>query len=249
MRGHSLMQAALMALFRDKPRGLVVDYIGLAYELKPALATYTESGGWGRTAIDQDEAVAVMLEKYEVCCDLFHGSDWSVWETGTPEERLCLLPAAQEHILALEDGKNRLLKAVSELSKAFALTVPHEETLRIRDDVAFFHAVRAALAKRAPGEARSEQELDHAIRRVVSRAVVPEGVVDLFAAAGLKKPNISILSDEFLAEVWGMSQKNLAVEVLRKLLKGEIRVRSRRNVVQARSFAEMLERVVRRHQN
>lgn len=135
---------------------------------------------------------------------------------------------------------------MSGLSKAFAQAIPHKEALRIRDDVAFFQAVRAALAKRAPGEAWSEEELDHAIRQIVSRAVVPEGVVDLFAAAGLKKPNISILSDEFLAEVRGMSQKNLAVEVLRKLLEGEIRVRRRRNVVQARSFAEMLERVIRR---
>lgn len=251
MRGHGLMQAIARVnrVFRDKPGGLVVDYLGLAHELKAALATYTESGGTGQTAISQEEAVAVMLEKYEVCRDLFYGFDWSAWKTGTPEERLSLLPAAQEHILAQENGKDRLLKAVQELSKAFALAVPHEEALRIRDDVAFFQAVRVSLAKRAPGEPKTEEELDHAIRQIVSRAVAPEGVVDIFAAAGLRKPDISILSDEFLAEVRGMPQKNLAVELLKKLLQGEIRTRRRKNIVQARSFAEMLEQAIRRYQN
>jgi type I restriction enzyme R subunit len=251
MRAHGLMQAIARVnrVFRDKPGGLVVDYLGLAHELKQALATYTESGGTGRTAIDQAEAVAVMKEKYEVCCDLFHGFDWSRWKIGKPEERLALLPAAQEHILAQANGKERLLKAVTELSKAFALAVPHEEALAIRDDVAFFQAVRAALAKRAPMEERPEEELDHAIRQIISRAIAPEGVVDLFAAAGLKKPDISILSDGFLAEVRGMPQKNLAVELLRKLLEGEIKVRRRKNVVQARSFAEMLAQAIRRYQN
>jgi type I restriction enzyme R subunit len=251
MRGHGLMQAIARVnrVFRDKPGGLVVDYLGLAHELKAALATYTESGGTGRTALDQEEAVALMQEKYEVCCGLFHGFDRSRWTTGTPQERLSLLPAAQEHILAQENGKDRCLRAVRELSQAFALAVPHEEALRIRDDVAFFQAVQAVLAKRAPGEARPEEELDHAVRQIISRAVAPEGVVDIFAAAGLQKPDISILSDEFLAEVRGMPQRNLAVELLQKLLKGEIGTRRRKNVVQARSFAEMLEQTIRRYQN
>ena len=190
-----------------------------------------------------------MLEKYEVCCALFHGFDWSRWLTGAPAERLGLLPPAQEHILAQEDGKDRCLRAVRELSQAFALAVPHEEALRIRDDVAFFQAVRASLAKRAPGEAKTEEELDFAVRQIVSRAVASEGVVDIFAAAGLAKPDISILSEEFLAEVKGLPQRNLAVELLRKLLSGEIRTRRRKNVVQAKSFAEMLEQSLRRYQN
>ena len=251
MRGHGLMQAIARVnrVFRDKPGGLVVDYLGLAHELKQALATYTESGGTGKTAIDQQDAVAVMLEKYEICGGLFHRFDWSKWATGTPAERLGLLPPAQEHILAQEDGKERLLRAVQELSQAFALAVPHAESRRIRDDVAFFQAVRASLAKRAPGEAKTEEELDHAVRQIVSRAVASEGVVDIFAAAGLAKPDISILSEQFLAEVKGMPQRNLAVELLRKLLSGEIRTRRRKNVVQARSFAEMLERSLRRYQN
>jgi type I restriction enzyme R subunit len=251
MRAHGLMQAIARVnrVFRDKPGGLVVDYLGLAHELKAALATYTESGGTGTTAIDQAQAVAVMQEEYEVCCDLFHGFDWTAWKTGRPEERLALLPAAQEHILAQENGKDRLLQAVSDLSRAFALAVPHEEALAIRDDVAFFQAVRAALAKRAPSEQRTKEDLEHAIRQIVSRAIAPEGVVDLFAAAGLKKPDISILSEEFLAEVRGMPQKNLAVELLRKLLQGEIRTRRKKNLVQARSFAELLEQALRRYQN
>lgn len=251
MRSHGLMQAIARVnrVFRDKPGGLVVDYLGLAHELKSALATYTESGGSGRTAVDQDEAVALMLEKHDVCLGLFHGFDWSKWTTGTPQERLGLLPAAQEHILALERGKDRCLRAVRELSLAFALAVPHEEALRIRDDLAFFQAVQSVLAKRAPGDARPEEDIDQAVRQIISRAVTPGGVLDIFAAASLEKPDISILSEEFLAEVRGIPQKNLAVEMLRKLLLGELRTRRRKNVVQARSFAEILEQTIRRYQN
>ncbi len=251
MRGHGLMQAIARVnrVFRDKPGGLVVDYLGLAHELKYALATYTESGGTGRTAIDQGEAVALMREKYEVCRDMMHGFDWSRWVTGSAPEKLSLLPNAQEHILKQEDGKERFIRAVRELSKAFALAVPHEEAMAIRDDVSFFQAVQANLAKRTVGDAKPEEELDHAIRQIVSRAVAPEGVIDIFAAAGLEKPDISILSDQFLAEVRGMPQRNLAVEMLQKLLKGEIRTRRQKNVVQARSFSELLEQSIRKYQN
>ena len=251
MRGHGLMQAIARVnrVFKDKPGGLVVDYLGLAHELKRALAAYTESGGTGQTALDQDEAVAVMIEKHEVCCGLFYGFDWAKWTGGTPADRLNLLPAAQEHILAQENGKDRCIRAVRELSQAFALAVPHKETYRIRDDVSFFQTVQAGLAKRAPGDARPEEELDHAVRQIVSRAVASEGVMDIFAAAGLNKPDISVLSNEFLAEVRGMPHRNLAVELLQKLLKGELATRKRKNVVQARSFAELLEQTLRRYQN
>jgi type I restriction enzyme R subunit len=190
-----------------------------------------------------------MQAKHEVCVALFHSFDWSRWLTGTPGQRLSLLPAAQEHILAQDDGKNRLLRAVTELSQAFALAVPHDEALRIRDDVGFFQAVRAVLAKSAPGKRKTDEELDHAIRQIISKAMVSDEVVDIFAAAGLKKPDISILSDEFLAEVRGMPQRNLAVELLQKLLKGEIKTRARRNIVQSRMFSEMLEQSLRRYQN
>ena len=201
-----------LALVRDFT---VFDYLGQANDLRQALVTYTESGGTGRTAIDKEAAVAVMLEKHEVCCALFHGFDWSKWTTGAPTERLGLLPAAQEHILAQENGKDRCMAAVRELSRAFALAVPHAETFRVRDDVGFFQAVRAALSKRAAGEARPEEDLDLAVRQIVSRAVASEGVLNIFAAAGLDKLDISVLSEESLAEVQGMPQRNLAVELLR----------------------------------
>ncbi|MGH9455404.1 MAG: type I restriction endonuclease subunit R, partial [Terriglobia bacterium] len=251
MRGHGLMQAIARVnrVFRGKPGGLVVDYLGLADELKQALAIYTESGGTGRTAIDQEEAVGLLLKAHEICQGLFHGFNHSKWLTGTPQERLALLPAAQEHILALEDGKNRLLRAVTELSQAFALAVPNERALAIRDDVSFYQAVRAVLVKGSTADRKTEEDLDFAIRQIISQAVVSDQVVDIFAAAGLKKPDISILSDEFLAEVKNMPQRNLAVELLQKLLRGEIRLRSRRNVVQARSFSEMLDQTIRKYQN
>lgn len=251
MRSHGLMQAIARVnrVFKDKPGGLVVDYLGLAHELKEALAVYTQAGGQGETAIDQEEAVAAMLEKYEVCCGLFHGLNRSAWVTGTQPQRLALLPAAQEHILGQENGKERLLQAVGELSKAFALAVPHDKALEIRDDVGFFQAVRSVLIKTAAVDRRSPEELDVAIRQILSRAIASDEVIDIFAAAGLKKPDISILSDAFLAEVRGMPQRNLAVELLRKLLDGEIKARARRNVVQARSFAEMLTEAIRRYQN
>jgi len=226
-----------------------VDYLGIAHELKLALATYTESGGKGRTALQQEEAVAVMLEKYEICRGLFHGFDWSLWVTGTSVPKLSLLPNAQEHILKQQDGKDRLIKAVADLSKAFALAVPHDEALRIRDDIGFFQAVRSVLAKTTAQQYRPEQELDNAIRQIVSRAVSSGDVVDIFAAAGLKKPDISILSEESLREVTNIPQKNLAVELLQKHLKDEIKTRSRRNIVKSRLFSALLETSIRKYQN
>lgn len=251
MRGHGLMQAIARVnrVFKDKPGGLVVDYLGLADQLKCALANYTQSGGKGQTAINKEEAVAVMQEKYEVCCGIFHGFNWSTWKTGGAQERLSVLPAAQEHVLGQDDGKNRLVKVFGELSKAFALAVPHEKALEIWDDVAFFQAVKSVLTKSTGDGRRSSEEIELAIRQIVSKAVSSDEVIDIFAAAGLKKPDISILSDEFLAEVRGMPQKNLAVEMLRKLLEGEIKARGRKNVVQARSFAELLDNAIKKYQN
>jgi type I restriction enzyme R subunit len=251
MRGHNLMQAIARVnrVYKDKPGGLIVDYLGLAEFLRDALSNYTANGGRGKTSIDIEEAVAVMKEKYEICRALFHGFDWAVWREGAPVERLRLLPAAQEYILKQADGKARLLKSVAELSKAFALASSHDEALGIRLDVAFFQTVRAALVKTTTTSQKATDELDHAIRQIVSQAVATDEVIDIFSAAGLKKPDISILSDEFLAEVRSLPQKNLAVELLRKLLNDEIRTRSRRNLVQSRSFAEMLERAIRAYQN
>lgn len=251
MRGHGLMQAIARVnrVFRDKPGGLVVDYLGLAHELRQALRTYTQSGGKGETVLERAGAIAVMLEKHDVCVGLMHGFDWSAWVDGSPAERLALLPAAQEHVLAQEDGKDRFTPAVRELSQAFALAVPDDAAIAIRDDVGFFQAVRNRLMQRSPDEERTQDDLDHAVRQINSRAVSSGEVTDIFEAAGLEKPDISILSEEFLAEVRNMPHRNLAVELLQKLLHGEVRQRQRRNVTQGRSFAAMLAETIRRYQN
>ncbi|HUB07878.1 MAG TPA: type I restriction endonuclease subunit R [Myxococcales bacterium] len=252
MRGHGLMQAIARVnrVFRDKPGGLVVDYLGLADQLRSALATYTESGGKGEPAVNQADAVAAMLERLEICQGIFHGFDYAAALAAGPKAAFALLPAAQEHVLAQPDGKERFVRAVTELSKAFALAVPADEALRVRDEVAFFQAVQAALVKRARSNARPEADLEHAIRQIVGRAIAAPGqVVDIFAAAGLKKPDLSILSDEFLAEVRGLPQKNVAVELLRKLLQDELVTRARKNLVQSRSFSEMLERALNAYKN
>ena len=251
MRGHGLMQAIARVnrVFRDKPAGLVVDYLGLAHDLKQALITYTDSGGKGEVTLNKEDAVRALKEKYEICCDLFHDFDHKNQRTLSQAEKLDLLPAAMEHVLAQEDGKNRCVDAVRGLRKAYALAVPHEYTDRICDDVAFFQAVQIALSKRAASEGKTDEELDHAMRQIVSQAVVSGGIVDIFSSAGLRRPDISVLSEQFLEEVRDMQRPNLAVELLRKLLKNEIRTRSRKNVVQARSFAEMLEKTVRHYQN
>ena len=251
MQRHGLMQAIARVnrVFKDKPGGLVVDYLGLADQLKKALTDYTESGGKGKPVFDQEEAVAKMRELYEVCSGMFHGFDYSKFKTGTPLQRNAVIPAAEEHILKQENGKERLMNAVTQLSKAFALSVPHEKAIAIRDDVGFFQTVRSALAKTTPTGGKSEEELDAAVRQIVSRAVASDKVIDIFSAAGLKTPNISILSDEFLAEVKELPHRNLALEVLRKLLNDEIKTRSKKNLVQSRLFSHMLEETIRKYQN
>jgi type I restriction enzyme, R subunit len=200
MQRHGLMQAIARVnrVFKDKPGGLVVDYLGLADQLKKALKDYTESGGEGKPVFDQQEAVAKMLELYEVCSDMFHGFDYSKFKAGSPSERTAVIPPAIEHVLQQEDGKDRFMKTVTQLSKAFVLSVPHERAIAIRDDVAFFQTVRAALAKTMPGTTKPQEDLDAAVRQIVSRAVATDQVIDIFSAAGLKAPDISILSDEFL---------------------------------------------------
>ncbi len=251
MRGHGLMQAIARVnrVFRDKPGGLVVDYIGIADQLKKALVTYTESGGQGSTTVDQGEAVAIMQEKYEVVVAMYHGFDYSRFFSEQASQRMAVIPEAIEHILGLEDGKSRYLQAVLELAKAYSLAVPHKDALAIRDEVGFFQAVRAGIVKATVAGGKSPEDLDTAVRQIVSKAVASEGVLDIFASAGLKNPDISILSDEFLADVQGLPQKNLALEMLRKLLNDEIKVRGRKNIVQARSFREMLESSIKKYQN
>jgi type I restriction enzyme R subunit len=252
MRGHGLMQAIARVnrVFKDKPGGLVVDYLGLAEELKLALADYTNSKGKGEIKLDQEEAVTVMLEKYEQVCAILHGFDYQGAAETPPARRLPLIGLAANHVLGQKEGKPRYLLAVGELSKAFALSVPHDKALEIRDEVGFFQEVRAVLAKSIGGDGRqSPEELDAAVRQIVSRAIASDKVIDIFDAAGLKKPDISILSDEFLSEVQHLPQRNLAVELLQKLLNNELKIREKKYLVQSRSFAEMLEGTIRKYQN
>ena len=251
MRGHGLMQAIARVnrVFKDKPGGLVVDYLGIADDLKRALSEYTESGGKGKPMFDQEEAVALMLEKYEIVTALFYGFNYKRFFPSSPREKMSIIAMAEEHILGQKDGKERLLHYVSQLSKAFALAVPRKEAIKIRDDIGFFQVVRSRLSKFQTGTGKTDEELDSAIKQIISKAVVSDKVIDIFEAAGLKKPGISILSDEFLAEVKGMTHKNLALELLKKLLSDEIKVRSKKNLVQGRSFAEMLEKSIKKYQN
>ncbi len=252
MRGHNLMQAIARVnrVFKDKPGGLIVDYIGIASDLKTALATYTASGGQGAPTLDQNEAVAAMLEKFEIVEQMFNGFDYKKYFGADTRAKLTIILEAQEHILGLEDGKNRYTKQVALLSQAFALSVPNLKAMEIKDEVGFFQAVKARLTKFEPtGTGKSDAEIETAIRQIVDKAVVSEGIVDVFDAAGIKKPDISILSDEFLAEIQGMERKNLALELLKKLLNDEIKLRMRKNFIQSRKLSEMLESAIKKYQN
>ena len=251
MRGHGLMQAIARVnrVFKDKPGGLIVDYLGLADQLKQALATYTESGGKGSTNETTDKAVEILVEKCEVACAMLHGFDWSSWATAGGAQRLALLPAAHEHIVQAQDGKKRFVTVTTEISRAFALCATRPDAIALRDDIGFFQAVQSSLKKTEIGE-RDEVDLDQAIQQLVSSAIMAPGeVIDVFTAAGLKRPDISILSEDFLKEVRGMKHKNLAAEILAKLLSGEIKAGASRNVVKARQFSEMLKKTLLAYHN
>ena len=252
MQGHGLMQAIARVnrVFRDKPGGLVVDYLGLADQLKHALANYTESGGTGAPTFDTRQAIAVMLEKHGIASDMLHSFDWGKWVNGKPAERLGLIPAAQEHVLQQDDGKKRFVQVVTELSRAFALCAASEEATDIRDDVSFFQAIQAALNKQTTNTQKTPEQIDAAVRQLVSKAITTDGqVIDVFTAAGLQKPDLSILSDQFLAEVRGLKHKNVAAELLEKLLKDELKVRSKRNLVQSQLFSEKLKQTLNAYHN
>jgi type I restriction enzyme R subunit len=250
MRGHGLMQAIARVnrVFRDKPGGLVVDYLGLAEQLKEALSTYTESGGRGSTSEQVEQAVAILVEKIEVARAMLHGYDWSGIRSASGAGRLAILAGAEEHVLCLEDGKKRFLTLTTEISRAFALCATHETAIGLRDEIGFYQAIQSALRKL--DHERDEADLDHAIKQLVSSAVTTHGeVIDVFAAAGLQKPDISILSEEFLKEVRGLKHKNLAAEMLATLLAGEIKAGFARNVVKSRQFSEMLKKTLNAYHN
>jgi type I restriction enzyme R subunit len=265
MKGHNLMQAIARVnrVYKDKEGGLIVDYIGFATDLKKALAVYTESGGKGKPTFDQQEAAMVMMGKYEIVEQLFSeqprdktakkGFDYKVFFGLQPKEKLYFPIKAANYILGLEDGKERFTNAVSSLIKAFAISVPHPLTLKIRDDVGLFQAIKTRIVKvTEPSSGRGgfqPVDVDTAIKQILSDAIVADKVVDIFDAAGIKKPDISILSNEFLAEVKGMQHKNLAFELLKKLLNDEIKTRQKTNLIQSKKFSEMLAQAVKNYQN
>jgi type I restriction enzyme R subunit len=262
MKGHNLMQAIARVnrVYKDKIGGLVVDYIGIANDLKRALSLYTESGGKGKPAFDQDEAADVMMSKYEIVAQMFQeqptdktvakGFDYKSFFGLTPKEKLSFPILGANYVLGLENGKDRFLNTVTALSKSFALSVPHQYTIDIRDEVGLFQAIKARIVKvTQSGKGKSDEEMETAIKQILSDAIASEEVVDIFDAAGIKKPDISILSDEFLAEVKGMPHKNLAFELLKKLLNDEIKARQRVNLVEAKKFSEMLDNAVKTYQN
>ncbi len=253
MRGHGLMQAIARVnrVYKDKQGGLIVDYLGIAPALKEALTYYADSGK-EKPTIPQEEAVSVMLEKYEIVKAIYHKFDYSAYFSSKASARTRVISGAMDYVLSLDKGKERYLKAVTELSHAFSLAVPSDESLKIRDEVAFFQAVGAGIRKfeMSGGQGGPTQEdYDQAIKQIVSNAIVSDKVVNVFDAAGLKSPNVAVLSDEFLAEVQNLEHKNLALELLKKLLNDEIRTMQKKYLVKSRSFAKMLEDTIRRYQN
>ncbi|MDP1757516.1 MAG: type I restriction endonuclease subunit R [Pseudohongiella sp.] len=252
LKGHNLMQAIARVnrVHKDKPGGLVVDYLGIAADLKEALSFYSDAGGKGDPALAQEQAVSLMLEKLEVVSAMYHGFAYENYFEADTTRKLSLILAAEEHILGLEDGRKRYINEVTALSLAFAIAVPHEQAMDARDEVGFFQAVKARLAKfDSTGEGRSNEEIETTIRQVIDKALVSEKVIDIFDAAGIKKPDISILSDEFLAELKGHQHKNVAIEVLKKLLNDELRARAKKNLVQSKTLMEMLENAIKKYHN
>lgn len=251
MKGHSLMQgiARVNRVFKDKNGGLIVDYLGIAAELKQAIIDYTQSGGEGKPTFNQEEAVAIMLEKYEIVTAMFHGFDYKKFFTLPPKERMSVLPQTIEHILKQQDGNDRFIKNVTELLRAFSLSVPHEEAMKIKEEVGFFQAIKSAIVKNTEIKGRFKEDLDSLIKQILSKAIISDRVIDIFEAAGMEKPDISILQDSFLKEIKDIPQKNLAFEMLKKLLNDEIRIQMKKNLVQARSFRELLENTIRRYTN
>ncbi|PIR92432.1 DEAD/DEAH box helicase [Candidatus Falkowbacteria bacterium CG10_big_fil_rev_8_21_14_0_10_44_15] len=255
MKGHGLMQtiARVNRVFGDKPGGLIVDYLGVAPELKDALAYYADNDR-KKVAIPQEEAVRIMLEKYEIVCGLFHGFDYKKDLFGSAAQKTRLIASGMDFILGLEDGTKRYIQAVTELSFAFSLSVPNEESLKIRDEVAFFQAVNAGIRKSLGGKGGggggpTDDDYQEAIKQIVSGAIVSDKVIDIYSATGIKTPDLSILSDEFLAEVKNLPHKNLAFEMLKRLLNNEIVSMMKSNLVKSRSFAEMLEETIKKYQN
>jgi type I restriction enzyme R subunit len=251
MKDHNLMQAIARVnrVFKDKPGGLIVDYIGIATNLKKALGFYAESGGKGVPAETHQKAVEIMLEKLEVVRGILHGFDYSTFFSSAVKNKLSLILQAEDFILGVEDGKNRYVREVSLLGQAYALAKPAPATFSNADEIAFFQAVKARLTKFETNGSDRNESYDSVIRNIVNSAIASDQVVDIFSAAGMEKPELSILSEEFLKEIEGMKYKNVAIELLKKLLSDEIKIRSKHNLAKSKSLMEMLDGAIKRYQN
>ncbi len=252
MKRHTLMQAIARVnrVFMDKPGGLVVDYIGIGNALKEALAFYSNSGGQGDPAETQAKALELLLEKIEVVRQMFHGYDYVRFFSGSTSERLSIILQAEEFILSREQGKDRFINEATSLSRLFALAVPHEDALALTDEIAFFQSVRARLLKFEGGDDNGDKKnYESAIRQIVNQAVESTEVVDIFDAAGIKKPDISLLSEEFLQEVKDMKHKNLGIELLKKILNDEIKIRLKFNITEGKNLLDMLEASIKKYQS
>ncbi|ACE84830.1 type I restriction endonuclease subunit R [Cellvibrio japonicus] len=252
MKGHNLMQAIARVnrVHKDKPGGLVVDYLGIAADLKEALSFYSEAGGKGDPTLAQEQAVTLMLEKLEVVSALFDGFAYESYFAADTSQKLSMILAAEEHILSLDDGKKRYIKEVTELSLAYAIAIPHEQAIDVTDEVGFFQAVKARLVKFDSTEDGSgNEDVETTIRQVIDKALVSDKVIDVFDAAGIKKPDISILSEEFLAELKDYQHKNIALEVLKKILNDELKIRLKKNLVESKKLIEMLEEAIKKYHN
>jgi type I restriction enzyme R subunit len=252
MKGHNLMQAIARVnrVYKDKPGGLIVDYLGIASDLKKALSFYADAGGKGDPTVLQEQAVQLMLEKIEVISQMYQGFAYEDFFEADTSRKLSLILAAEEHILGLDDGKKRYINEVTALSQAFAIAIPHDQAMDAKDEVAFFQAVKARLAKfDSTGSGKTDDEIETTIRQVIDKALVSEQVIDVFDAAGIKKPDISILSEDFLMELKDMEHKNVALEVLKKLLNDEIKARAKKNLVKSKTLMEMLEQSIKKYHN
>ncbi|PXY40407.1 DEAD/DEAH box helicase [Flavobacterium cheongpyeongense] len=251
MQGANLMQAIARVnrVYKDKPGGLIVDYIGIGQDLRNAMAIYLQSGGEGTPIFDIKEAIAGMKEKFEVIEQMFNGYNFKAYFGSETAQKLQILLGAQNFILSSDTLKDRFLKEVTLLSRLFAMSIPSADADRIKDGVAFFQAVKSRINKFNSNGVKSDYEIETAIKQIVDEALSSDGVIDIFEAAGIKAPSVGILSDEFLLEVKNMQQKNLAFELLKKLLSDEVKVRKTKNLVQGKKFSEMLESVVKRYHN
>jgi len=257
MKGHTLMQAIARVnrVYKDKPGGLIVDYQGIATDLKEALSFYSKSGGKGDPAIIQEEAVSLMIDKYEIVSDMLHGFDYKRYFTSDTNEKLNILRDAVDYVIRSEDSKKRFIKHVTELSKAFALAIPHEKALEIKDHVAFFQAVKSRILKlSSTGEngnktLKANYEIETTIKQILDKALTSDQVIDVFEIAGIKKPEISVLSEEFLLEIKNMKHKNIAIELLKRIINDQIKIITKRSYVKSKSLLQLYEETIKKYQN